>query len=360
MDTENTNIVVCYGCNMEILDGSEIVCSVKKCSKVFDRICSNSVNVSCEESKTWNCPNCQASKRKVGDYTLTPLRPATSADGLCNVSTKQRNPETQIKPTANSGVSSHELQVLTDEIRLMRHDMSCLASTLTERLDILTAKLSNSEERIKSLEKSEQELRESNITLKATVTNLEDRLNSVAQATLRSELEIIGLEETRNENSFHIVLTTAQKIGVELCEADIDDASRAGPRRRDGDSNAEETKYLPRPLVVRFARRAKRDEFLKASKSRRNLDSKDIVGAGPERRVFLNERLTPSNRRLFRNARAHASCLGFRYCWTRYGSIFVRKREGSPAKQIRCEEDLERLIGLRVSKPVEDAPATPQ
>lgn len=133
-------------------------------------------------------------------------------------------------------------------------------------------------------------------------------------------------------------------MGVNLAEQDIDGVFRAGPPRTAGPSTAEENK-LPRPIVVRLVRRANRDLLIKESKVRGNLTTADIV-PGTSNRVYVNERLSKTNRSLFREARLLAKQHNFRFCWIRYGCIYVRKAEKKPAMPIRTEEDFSRITRL--------------
>ncbi|CAG5058154.1 unnamed protein product [Parnassius apollo] len=182
---------------------------------------------------------------------------------------------------------------------------------------------------------------------KATVADLQSRLNSEAQITLGNELEISGLEETPNENPTHLVLTVAAKLGIEYQDMDLNYVHRAGTKNQNIITNVSGNRKLHRSLVVAFTRQAKREEFLEHAKARKNLKSKDILNYGPENLIDVNERLTGKNRRLFRNARAFTVEHGYRFCWLRNGSIFIRKgdvKEGSPAIRIRSENDLSRLL----------------
>uniref|UniRef100_A0A2A4IZJ0 FP protein C-terminal domain-containing protein n=1 Tax=Heliothis virescens TaxID=7102 RepID=A0A2A4IZJ0_HELVI len=133
----------------------------------------------------------------------------------------------------------------------------------------------------------------------------------------------------------------AQKIGVPLGENDLDCITRVGPRQQRSASN---TEIAPRQLVVRFVRRYKRNEFMQALKTRRNLTSTDIEIEGPTRKLYCNERLTRENRQLFRACRTSAKENGYKFCWTKNGSIYIRKQEGNPTIQIRNSDDLLRLM----------------
>jgi hypothetical protein len=292
--------------------------------------CAKATRFSTEQVAAWICPDCQEHSRAGRDNAQTPLRTNENI-------TLRKKPN--IPHLTNP---SEDLQALVSEIRLMRQDMAKLQSEFFNRFEALTEKLLDYDARIVKLEEKEKE----NVLLKSQVAQLQEKLNQQAQHSLNSELEIIGLPESPNENPYHMVLATASKIGLNLEEVDVNYVSRVGPRRKDEKNDGQ-----PRPLMVSFVRRAKREEFLKHAKTRRTaLYSKDIVPTGPEKKLFVNERLTSESRYLFRDTRAWIKEHGFKYCWTRSGNIYVRKhdgRDGSPALQIRSHQDLQKLSGKR-------------
>lgn len=309
---------------------------------MFHLQCANASHLSRDQVKKWICPDCCISAKKGGDNTHTPIRPSdnvTFRKKTCNSPGFIINSPSDV-PTSSS------MQSLISEIQNLRQDMAKMQTDFAHRFDDLSAKFISYDARIKLLEDKEKE----NTLHKSQLNELQDQLNKRAHESLRSDLEILGVAETENENPVHLILTTAHKIGLELEERDIDYVSRAGPRIK---KVANENNDLPRPLVVSFTRKIKREEFLKQAKSRRALVSKDIVGSGPERRIYVNERLTSETRRLFRTSRKWSKENGFKYCWVRDGVVYVRKRDGrdgSPPIRIRSCEDLQRLSG---------APATP-
>lgn len=222
------------------------------------------------------------------------------------------------------------------EIKLLRGDVVDIKSHITSMTDHLTQcykRLDEYDSRIKSLEKREEEI----IFLNNTIANLREQLNSQAQASLKNELEIAGINELKNENPLHIVRVLAHKIGVPLEENDLDFVTRAGPRRQLPNS----AESAPRSLAVRFVRRYKRDEFMKAAKIRRTLTSADIEISGTARNIYVNERLTQGNRQLFRASKLASKEHGYKFCWIKNGSILIRKQEGNPSIHIRNTEDLE-------------------
>jgi hypothetical protein len=357
----------CSGCLQKIEKGEvRIACTSQKCVNIFHDACIKAEKLKPDAMKTWICPDCIAKNRKGGDNTHTPLRQPAE-----NVTIRKKNPQPQSstllqpqapqlpqqQPQAPSqplpqpgpdvpvAVSTDALKSLSSDVGLMRQSISDLWAFIRTRLDELDSKLSSYDLRIKSLEALENE----NAILKATICNMQQRINNETQNQLRNELEIAGLEETPGENPYHLAMTTAQRLGVDLLDADLNYASRVGPKNILQETGSDNSGQLRRPLVVSFTRRVKRDEFLKQSKARRTIRSKDIVGQsqGSERIVYVNERLTSEGRRLFRDARSFANKNGYKYCWINRGYIFVRKRDastGSPAIRINNEDDLNRLL----------------
>lgn len=302
--------------------------------------------------------------KKGGDNSKTPIRYHDAEDAL-NVNTKRPlpskdstddgSPPVTTKAVAPPSPPSTDLQVLTSEIRLLRQDVLVLREHLAElatslaschsRLDEANSHLTQANNRIKMLEEREVEV----ASLRSQVTVLQELLQTQSQFSLRSELEIVGIPETDNESVGHIALLTAAKVGVTIQDTDIDWTARVGPRRAPDSTNK-----LPRPIVVRFVRRTKRDEVFRAAKARKGLTTKDFNTGEKEHRIYINERLTKENRWLFREARRRIAEADFKFCWTHNGNVFVRKREGNPAIQLRSQAKLDEILGTSANLPPSD------
>ncbi|KAL0853025.1 hypothetical protein ABMA27_012806 [Loxostege sticticalis] len=330
----------CSGCLLGIGNETFVSCSSDECVRLLHISCANAQHLTPEQRETWICPDCRANVKR-GDNSNTPAR----AHGNITLRKKNSSAPSTNQTQTSEAENSTSLELLATEIRCLRQDMANMQSEFIKRFDALTSKLLDYDVRLNTLEEKEKE----NNFLKLRVTQLEDQIKKQSHHLLRSELEILGLAETPNENPYHLVLTTARKIGVDLEERDIDYALRAGLQ---GKEDSKDTDRLPRPLVISFTRKTKRDDFLKQAKTRRTLESTDVVGTGPQRRVYVNERLTSDTRRLFRTARLWTRDHGYKYCWVRNGMVYIRKREGrdgSPPLQIRSAEDLNKLSDGRIN-----------
>ncbi|KAL4714778.1 hypothetical protein ACJJTC_002637 [Scirpophaga incertulas] len=292
----------------------------------------------------WVCSLCQCRDPK-SDNTYSPVGSCTTEDDRENVPLRAGGrklvPVSQTQARSTSVESdSNVLLALTSEIKLLRGDVS----ELKDHIKSLTDHLSQCNDRINECEAKIRSRDADIINLKSTVSILREQLNNKSQALLKNEVEIANVNEFPNESLQHIVKNIAFKIGFGLEEQDIDYVSRVGPRNHQ--STKENSERLPRPITVRFIRRLKRDEFLKAARSRHPISSSDLKINGVDRNLYFNERLTQSNRQLFRSTKLRARELGFRFCWVKNGTILVRKQEGNPSMAIRTNEDLDRHLAL--------------
>ncbi|CAG9126277.1 unnamed protein product [Plutella xylostella] len=331
--------VICKHCNDNISDGA--LCSA--CKNLYHlNTCANITETGWNRLGSrqagWKCPQCKITKSPSISHSLPTALPSTPTQQVVH----------------EDRASTGEINALASEVRLLTQQITSLKTKLeeatislsrcNERLEELGGFMVSADQRLKKLESREIQVLE----LQATVTELKLNLNTQAQNQLKNELELSRIPEHANENLHHVVLVAARKAGVSLADQDIDWISRVGPRRPSATPTASDSDIasrLPRTIVVRMLRRSKRDEFIKAFRTRRSkLTNKDLEVDGPTLKIFCNERLTKENRMLFREARVRSKQHGYAHCWCHHGNIFVRQREGKPSKQIQTRDDLDRLL----------------
>ncbi|CAB3249352.1 unnamed protein product [Arctia plantaginis] len=102
----------------------------------------------------------------------------------------------------------------------------------------------------------------------------------------------------------------------------------------------------PRAIVAKLRTPRLRDTFLAAvSKFNKahgddKLSSQHLGIGGPRVPVFVAEHLTPTAKKLHAAARVKAKELNYRYVWSRYGRIYVRRNEESQALLIKTTASL--------------------
>ncbi|XP_052755752.1 uncharacterized protein LOC128201797 [Galleria mellonella] len=336
------NGLQCGACLKDIIDKNYIKCCIDSCKVPFHRdLCIGPSPP--EDVRKWVCQKCRCSLKKGGDNTETPVKASSTS---VNVTIRNKNKaSTSIEKSPELENSS--LGSLIAEIRFLRQDVSQLTDKVTEIFSALTQccerlsevenHMTRTDQRLKLLEEREAEV----ASLQCQVHTLQDQLSNQAQAALRNEIELVGIPETSSENLSQIATVLATKIGVVLNETDVDWVTRVGLKRAPGTG-----KSLPRPIVIRCVRRGKRDEILRAGKSRKNLSTQDLPIKADVQKIFINERLTSEKRKLFRESRSRASNAGYKYCWTQNGNVFIRKREGSSAIQIRSQAEMAEKLAV--------------
>lgn len=225
---------------------------------------------------------------------------------------------------------------LAEELKVEVVELKKVNDSLQSQISFKTQAFSAYESRLKLVEDSTTEM--SNL-MKAFESH-QDQTNFLAQARLRNDIEISGISEKPAENPLHLFLTLAVVAGMKLSESDIDYVTRTGPPRKN-------TNDPPRPLVVRFCRRSTRDRFYSTAKPRR-LSTKDLKIEGSAQNIYFNDRLTRENRQLFRECRTIFKEAGYKFCWTKWGQIYVKKREGggkdAKAIIVRSHSDIANII----------------
>lgn len=57
--------------------------------------------------------------------------------------------------------------------------------------------------------------------------------------------------------------------------------------------------------------------------------------------IYINESLSPKNKELFKECLKLKREMNFKFIWTHYGRIYLRKDANSPAKAVSNQKDLE-------------------
>ena len=110
-------------------------------------------------------------------------------------------------------------------------------------------------------------------------------------------------------------------------KSDINICHEIPSKRRDG----------KRVVICKFMTRKSKLALMKAKKGLSNpLKYGNNI-------IFVNEHLSPNNRRLFALASAKKRELNFKFLWTKHGTAHLRKSKGSPVFSITCDVDLDKL-----------------
>lgn len=320
---------------------------------------------------TWKCVLC-LSKTPKTDNSNTPARSAsdnvTVQRGATVLSPPELLEESYVAPATplnindmplNTGVEMTDIQLLIHEVRQFREEMSATRHQmrlLTETMATLTTRIGACEGHIESLSERVAALEDredndvghgNNNQLLVEIEQLKAELNDREQDYLDNDVEIACIPESKGESLPHIIMTLSTKLGINLSEQDLVSVSRVGRIIGAQDDRAP---LRPRHIVVRFARRAVRDQLLREARVRRGATTEGTGLPGPPCRFYINERLTRINRQLFRRARQLGEERNWRFVWTKNGRIYARRHHGadSPRHRLRTDSDLARVFGSSV------------
>ena len=161
------------------------------------------------------------------------------------------------------------------------------------------------------------------------IKDVSTRLNNLEQRSREKNLEIVGLRvpnELETEISLSLsFLNNVMKANVNT--SDVEVAHVVPSRRQDN----------KRVIVVAFKSRETRNNVLKL---KHELRSYNDALPNQRTRIFVNEQLSPDNRKLYAMAAKIRYDLNYKFLWTKKGVCFMRKDVNSLCIKITNEDDL--------------------
>lgn len=301
-----------------------------KCTGSYHRSCVG-MQPTADVPRKWICPGCNEK---------------TSEKGLLGTqsSEKLQEPNEDINLALEIRSFRLEINAMRTELREFRQEMSEFKLSINNCHE----RVNEMEVRVVALEKQLREDLTPNQHLEATVADLKMQLNERDQDLLLNDIVLSGVPETIGENVNSLLNILSLKLGVQLDERDVVDVARVGSVRRNRTDNTENiAPPRPRNIAVRFARRVTRDQVISAARVRRGLNTTDIGLQGQPRRIYVNERLTPLNGKLFHSAREAGKGCNYKYIWTKGGKIFIKQEDGAITKRVRSDIDISEIFGFR-------------
>lgn len=310
------------------------------CASCCHRQCAINAKTNTKAPARWLCKRCNTNQ-------ISPEKSSTPKD--LNKSSTVSSDCSKSSPDESDKTLLHDIKLelikVAQEMSLFRNELSHLTTTLTslnKRFDEVDIRISalenNTEQRISSLETRLSKL-ELDRCIATNHIDVKSELNEMNQRSLRNDLEISGIDESKNENLFHITTALAQSLGVAMDERDIVFAERKGQR-----SGVSETgkPTRPRPVIIRLARQMVRDDLLRSARKlpAKFAGSNDVTNLNVTK-FYINERLTAYNRNLFYHARQEGKRKGWRFVWTHKGHIFARQNPDSVKNIIIKDSDIE-------------------
>ena len=198
-------------------------------------------------------------------------------------------------------------------------------------IEYLQTQSTNNTAAIQNLNNDNLMLKSQNGLLQNQVNDLQRQINSIDQYLRVDNVEVVGLpepaEDQTDEDSLVEVFNQLDHGFTEpFSSYDINISHVVPSRRRDG----------KRVVVCKFMTRKSKIAVLEAKKFKKDLKYNNNL-------IFINEHLSPHNRKLFALASEKKHSLEYKYLWTKNGTIFMRKNDSTQSIIINDEDDIYNL-----------------
>lgn len=311
-------IMKCDSCNVLFTDG--VQCGV--CKKHFDFTCANITEAGYrklgpDRRAAWKCPSCRIAAQSPAH---SPSRPPVTLETIQDQLYELKSQLTSL-PTLINDVKSIKQEVT---------DLKLSCEFTCNKVDEFASKLDKIDKRILELEKLKDEL----CTTKTALTKLQNEHANRDQWTRLNNVEIKGVPLKKDENLFNIVGAISKRISYEFPKSQINYISRV-PMHNTKD----------KLILLSFVNRYVKEEFIAAARSTKCLSATDIGFEGNDRRIFVNDHLTPDSKKLLTAAKTIAKEKNYQYIWVKFAKIHVRKNNTSSSTIIiNSLSDLNKLV----------------
>lgn len=237
----------------------------------------------------------------------------------------------EMKAMLESFIERQDRESVTKEIRQSINNIENSLTILSEQNEDLKKKL----DMMESEKRKDREY----------ITLLEDKLEDMHRQSRKTCIEIRNVPYKKDETQQDL-LTMTQELSKTI---DVHDFSNKDVR----DIFRVKKKEHNKTVVVELQSALVKKDILFAAKkyNSKNKSAKLCarhlgITEKSDEPIFIAEQLTPKAARLYFLARDLAKSKAYKFCWTAYGKVNVRKDEQSPFINITSEEQVQRLMNV--------------
>lgn len=307
----------------------------KKCSGIADGTFKGMCAAKLEK---WRCLACREGAGKhnlVSDSQSSLAEPSAFLAQLSEVNEKLD----RLLSWKDTVDNLHDLHPKIDSLLSMKLTVDMMRVTMTDMQESLTFVSSQYDSLINSVKTQEKQVKELQVETNALRTlvadqaleiqQLRDAQNYADQSNLLANLEIHGIPFSARENLEGIITDLAGQLNIEGFQpTHVEDAHRL-PARRDS---------IP-PILVRFSSLHLKERWMMCRSRLSSLPREDS-----QPRIYFNDNLTDTNKRLFWQARTRGKEKGYKFVWARHGQIFAKQTGNSPVLRITNAAALEHIV----------------
>lgn len=284
----------------------------------------------------WKCPSCKSGKKNSNNSPAIPRSECSSSHSIINID-------------ANS-IMEHidtKFDALQSAIDSLKTDVNSQLTKLSTKVSEWESKINGLASTMSSFNVQISNLKDENVKLKQELDDLRSNMNDISESNHRNEqwvrrsnIQINGVPEKKNENLLSLVKNLALKCNFTInMDTDIDFVTRVAVKN-DIDNKT------PKPIILKMQSRYKKDDFLLSLRKLKNCTAGDIGISGTQstRKIFFNDHLSARNKYLLREAKRLAKEKGYAYCWVKNCTVMVRRSDQSPIIHITSTESLNNIV----------------
>lgn len=224
----------------------------------------------------------------------------------------------------------HEINLTLKQIQQSNINIENSITSLTEQNEELKIKIS----------KLENQTKESN----QYIMVLEQKLEEMQIGCRKANFVLKNVPKKPSESKedlIDMVVCLSSNIGCKVDKHNIKDIFRVRGKKSDNPNS---------PIVVETSSTILKAELLKMGKTFNLKNKTKLTGkhlglkTHEDTPIFLAEHLTAKASRLFFLARDLSRSGAYKFCWTAYGKVYIKKDEQSPTVTITSEDQVHQLI----------------
>lgn len=210
------------------------------------------------------------------------------------------------------------------------------SSNIESSIAFLTAQ---NEEFKKKIESLEEKIKED----KKYIIILEDKIESMQQDSRKANFEIKNVPKKPNETKddlINMVTSLSTSVGCPIDKTVIRDIYRVRAKKDKNNT----------PIVVETNSTLTKNYILKSCKAFNQIQKAKLCAKHLDMRtnentpIFVTEQLTAKAARLHFLARDLVKSKTYKYCWTAYGRVYLKREDDSPTILIKSEAQIQQLI----------------
>lgn len=347
-----TKMPNCSTCKDSLRPTDKIACTRSGCNRAFHYMCVG-MTKSNKKLLSWTCPNCSLKKSKE-DSSKSPIPSgdpeAPDTESRSNVTTRKPNSASELRESplaspveflqsTDGRLRSLIQEAIKNEISGLKSQITSIETSLnyiSGQYDSLLKTLQSTTTEVRKLKEENVRLRTDLVANTVRIQHLEEENARQQQWSRLQNIELVGVPETKNEDTADVVVNLAKNLGLELHSSELEFAHRVQPRRPGSASGG-------RTIIARFRHRRTKDTIVAAARKRHGIKPSDM-GLGDrvsdERNIYVNEHLTKNNRALLKECKQKAKTANFKFVWTKNCLIYARRDESSPPIPIVTSADL--------------------